>query len=62
MPRTKGAQDIKGWREHCLLRDLALNEETTEELADKYDIEVQTVYAYRWKNKHRIAVTLGLSG
>jgi hypothetical protein len=58
MARTKGAQHIKGWREHGLLRDLALNEESVEALAEKYDIQPQTVYDFRYRNKHRIAAIL----
>ena len=29
-----------------------------EEFADKYGIELQSIYAFRWRNKHRIAVVL----
>ena len=58
MPRTKGAQDIKGWREHGLLRDLALNEESVEALAEKYEVQPASVYTWRWRNKHRINVVL----
>jgi hypothetical protein len=36
----------------------ALAEETPEELAQKYSIELQSIYAFRHRNKHRIAVTL----
>src|SRR5829696_4725241 len=58
MARTTGTQNIKGWREHGLLRDLALNEESVEDLAVKYDVAVQTVYDWRYRNRHRINVVL----
>lgn len=58
MARTAGSRSIKGWEEHELLRALALGEESPEELAEKYGRPVQTVYDFRWRNKHRIAVVL----
>jgi hypothetical protein len=35
VPRTKGSLDITGWREHSLIRDLALNAETVEDLSGR---------------------------
>jgi hypothetical protein len=58
MARPVGSQSIKGWQEHELLRDLALGEESPDELAAKYDRPVQTIYDFRWRNKHRINVVL----
>ena len=58
MARTVGSRSVKGWQEHNLLRDLALNEESVEALGEKYDILPQSVYDFRWRNKHRIAVVL----
>ena len=58
MPRTVGSRSVKGWREHELLRDLALGEESVEALGEKYDILPQSVYDFRWRNKHRINVVL----
>ena len=55
---TRGTPAIKGWKEHELLRDLALGEESPEELAAKFDLAVQTVYDVRWKSKHRINAIL----
>lgn len=58
MARLAGSQSIKGWQEHELLRDLALGEESPEALAIKYDRAIQTIYDFRWRNKHRINVVL----
>ena len=55
--RTRGP-DIRGWREHELLRDLALNEESIPALAEKFDVQPQTIYDFRWRNKHRINAVL----
>jgi hypothetical protein len=57
--RVRSSENISGWREHGLLRDLALGEESPEVLAEKYGIpSVQTVYDFRWRNKHRIVAIL----
>jgi hypothetical protein len=37
---------------------LALGEESVEALGEKYDILPQSVYDFRWRNKHRINVVL----
>ena len=58
MANTKGSPAIKGWEEHQLLRDLALGDESPEALAEKYGRALQTVYDFRWKNKHRINAVL----
>jgi hypothetical protein len=58
MARPKGSQDITGWREHGLLRDLALGEEGVEDLAVKYETSVRNVYDFRWRKKHKIAEIL----
>jgi hypothetical protein len=47
MPRTKGAQHIQGWREHGLIRDLGANVDNIETLAEKYDVALQIVYAFK---------------
>jgi len=57
-PRPKGSQNIKGWREHELLRDLALNEEGVESLAEKYEVQPQAIYDFRWRRKGDIAHVL----
>jgi hypothetical protein len=58
MPRTKGSQDIRGWRYHGLIRDLAANDLHAEELAEKYGVEADTVYHFRERHKAEVAAVL----
>jgi hypothetical protein len=58
MPRTKGSQHIRGYREHGLIRDLAANDLSAEELAARYGIEPDTVYHFKERNKDRVAQVL----
>jgi hypothetical protein len=51
MPRTKGAADIKAWRMEQLINDLAEGSKPDEELANDYDIALQSVHAFRLRHK-----------
>jgi hypothetical protein len=58
MARTKGSKDIVGLVEHALVRNLALGAQSGKELAEKNDIEPDTIHYFKRRKKPQIAAVL----
>ena len=51
MPRTLTAMGIREWRSEQLINDMAVGEKPDALLATEYDVEEQTIRAFRLRRK-----------
>jgi hypothetical protein len=58
MPRTLGAIEIRGWRKHGLIRDLAAGTDSVEVLAERYSVHPSSVYGFKDRHASEIAAVL----